>query len=719
MADIKVTDNVDLSVDLKIRDDSPLANAKLTQLVTTGKQLFDDFSKPIDKAGGQSAALGATFTSPNLLSDNTTNFTVDAGINCGLSISKPADKLLFPDDGFSPVIPITTNQAWFGVEFDLTATATVGASANGVGVSFEGDVKLACSTYSLFSVTAPPLPLLLDACTIGFGNFLLATSAAAIREQLPNTVNMTDVSGSITVTVSLEQPFELNALASANLPFKETASIQPTVTLKLATSLRIAGDFLVRSYKVNDSVVRIGVYKKHGSTLTASLTAGAGTGIEIGNDDVLGALLNAALPGVDVAAAGIAGDNAKALNGVIKNGLDRSLSAQLNATCSAATTHEAAVLYDIQLNAGNNAATDNALGLALHGDWTTLEALPNKRRIRNIAVETVKKKRSLTVNLLGFYSATSTTDYLKRCTVLIDASGQITIADKLEARRISASTSPYDADSDKLRQALMEDFLCTATYAAMSGKLNLKLSVVQSYLDYKRDMSWDEMHENVLLGYALNLIPPGSLDAVLNATPSFYHARVGATVHYDMPALLDIFYKDPASQTQRSNEDLEQVGRDVMCILLDPSNDTDAVRLGILQNNDAWTQMDRIGNTAVFNTIPYLSHLNTTELAAVSADWISIVWWAEALSKIAPALSAAIVALRNAPADSPTQNINFMKARAKLANVLGAVTRNTDAAFVHGWGAAVMFALSGRHGSAEMDLTWNSKNMHFGPQASA
>jgi hypothetical protein len=45
--------------------------------------------------------------------------------------------------------------------------------------------------------------------------------------------------------------------------------------------------------------------------------------------------------------------------------------------------------------------------------------------------------------------------------------------------------------------------------------------------------------------------------------------------------------------------------------------------------------------------------------------------------------------------------------------VLGDVTRNTSAAFVHGWGAAVMFALSRRRGSAEMELTWNSKTLHF------
>ena len=128
--------------------------------------------------------------------------------------------------------------------------------------------------------------------------------------------------------------------------------------------------------------------------------------------------------------------------------------------------------------------------------------------------------------------------------------------------------------------------------------------------------------------------------------------------------------------------------------------------------------MDSIGNTAAFGNILYLSHLSATELSAVSSDWISIVWWAEALSKIAPALSSAIVALSKAPAENPSQDPGFVKARTKLANVLGAVTRNTDAAFVHGWGAAVMFALSGKHGSAEMNLTWNSKNLHFGPPVS-
>ena len=58
--------------------------------------------------------------------------------------------------------------------------------------------------------------------------------------------------------------------------------------------------------------------------------------------------------------------------------------------------------------------------------------------------------------------------------------------------------------------------------------------------------------------------------------------------------------------------------------------------------------MDEIGNVAVFSAIPFLSHLGSTQLGAVIADWVSIAWWAEAISKIAPALSVAFDAAESA-----------------------------------------------------------------------
>src|SRR4051794_31583697 len=160
MATIHVTDNLDLNANFDIRDDSPLAKAGLTKLVSTTKHLFDDFDKPVDQADAKSFGLGGTFNSPNLLSSDVSSITASAGVNCGLGIIKAEDELLFADDGFSPKIPIDANQAWVGVEFDLTGGVDAATTVDGIGVSFSAGLKFICSTYTLFSAAAPPLPSL-------------------------------------------------------------------------------------------------------------------------------------------------------------------------------------------------------------------------------------------------------------------------------------------------------------------------------------------------------------------------------------------------------------------------------------------------------------------------------------------------------------------------------------------------------------------------------
>jgi hypothetical protein len=715
MAQITITNNLDADVAVEIRDDSPLAKAKLMSLVTTAKDLIGDIDKPVDQTDLDSVSLGANFTSPDLLSSDLPSLTVAGGVNCGLSVVKSADKFLFGDDEFSPTIAIAANEAWVGVELDANLDITATETVNGVGVSEQIVPKVAISTYTLISVPSPPLPSLRDALATGFSRFGVTSSPAAIRGQAVGTVNQTEVGGCFSTTVSLSAPFTLNPLGSANLPFNQTASVQPTVTLELSGTVKITGDLIVRSYKQSSTAVVLGVYKKRGSTFSVAFTGGAGLEGEIGDTDILSALLTAAMPSVDVADAGITGANVQSLNGVIKDGLNTSLSAQINVTCSAAHTDEAAVLYQVQLDSGDAAATDAALGLALKGDWTGLEHLPNATRVRNIIVATAKKTSSMTLNLLGFYNAVSVADYLGSCTILTDASGQMSIADKLSASRISAGVAPHAADTEKLRRALVEGFLCTATYAVVADKLNFTMSVVQSYLDYANKMSLYDMNENVRLGYALGVIPLNGLTGAMTGMSSFAHGLVSAIVRYDTPALLDIFFADPDAKMPRKNVDVRALGRQVMTQLLDPQDPTDAIRISVLNSPAICAEMDELGSVATFHTIDGLSQLNPAQLGAVDADWVSIAWWADSLVKIAPALTATLNAIAAVPAGSdPSKDANFMKRRANLANVLGDVTRRTDAAFVHGWGAAVMFALSGRHGTAAMDVGWAGKSQHFG-----
>jgi hypothetical protein len=142
MAGIKITDGLGLTAGFQIRDDSPLAKAKLTQLVSSGKELFGELDKPMDQADFKSLSLGAEITSPDLISGKLVGLSIGGSANCGVSIVTSTDGVVFGRDQFSPSIAIASNDAWLGVELDLIAKAKLSVSANAVGISFEGIANL-------------------------------------------------------------------------------------------------------------------------------------------------------------------------------------------------------------------------------------------------------------------------------------------------------------------------------------------------------------------------------------------------------------------------------------------------------------------------------------------------------------------------------------------------------------------------------------------------
>jgi hypothetical protein len=713
MSVIKITDVDGATADLQIRDDSPLAKARITQLLSTARSLIADFDKPVDQTDISTVDMGIQLSTPSSLIDGVPNLTVNGGINCDLAVRTAADKVLFPSDNFAPVIAISADQSWVGFTVDVNIGIGLSAAADGFGIAVKAGTKLALTTFTLIETVAPPLPLLKDAIVDSLEHFSITVTAKSIQQQSPGTVNICDASGSFSVTGSYEVPLSLSAFATANLPFNFSLNVAPSATVKIAGSLAVTGDLLVRSHKISAVLLHLGVYKKQGSTLSASLTASAGVGVQGGGIELLGAVLNAALPAVDVAKTGMPADTVKALNDVIKDSLDRSISIGLNATCSASTTHEAAILYEIRLDQGDPAKTDLALGAALRGDWTLLAILHNATLIRDISVETRERKQTLSLNLLGFYNAVSVTDYVSKCTILRDDTGQLTIVDALTSSRIAATSTPYSADANKLRTALAQDFITTASYIAVGSKLNLNLTLAQDFMDYSNSMSPQQLRNDLLLGSALKLFPTGAFDADLSRGTPYPHARVSCRLKYENAAVLSIFFKDPALRTPRSQDEIESVGRTAMAALLDPSDPINAARIQILQDDGAWAAMDDDGNTSSFGLLPELRGLNVMEVHDVGVDWVSIRWWADSIGKVAPHLAKTLATLDRLSPESPTSNPDFMRERDNLAAVLGAVTRNTNAAFVDTWGPAVISALSGQQNTVVMDVVWDSKAQHF------
>jgi len=386
----------------------------------------------------------------------------------------------------------------------------------------------------------------------------------------------------------------------------------------------------------------------------------------------------------------------------------------LNLACSASRTHEAAALYSIDLAAGETAQTDAAISAALRGDWTKLDQLPNARVLRNVVRNTSAFQHKATINLLGVYNAESIAEFVRSSTILHDENGTVVITDKASASRIATVQVPYAADPDKLRSALADAFLATVTYsAAAKGKLKATISAAQSYFIYERKLSRQDMTDAVLLGIQLGLTQSADWSTTLAETASFVHARISVTANYDSAAAFRLFFADDTGRTIRTQAELERVGRTTMRALIDPADPSGEIRRSVLANDRIWSAMDDTGNVASFGTIPGLAGLSPVQIAVVSADWIDVRWWADSMSQVGKQLAKLIAAIETSKAADPSTDPEFMKNRENVAASLAAVTRRTHAAFVGGWGVAVMVALSGSAASLAMDVNWEGNSRHY------
>ena len=713
MANITITDKTGLTADLTVRDDSPFARARGTKVVLAAASLVGDFSSPIDQITFTKGTFGAAFAEPSLLVDGAAIFALNASASGAFSVIRFADQTLFPDDGVSPAIPIAAGECWVGVEIDGTLSGAVSAAIDGfgVGVAASGAVDLA--TYTLMKATSGSFPLVKDCIGAAIQNYSVASSAAAIRKQKPGTINTADIGGTVKFTGSYSLPITVNALASANLPFNYKIEVNPAATVEISGQIAVSGDFVVRSHKLSETELRLGVYKKKGTTFSAAITANAGIRADLMSTDLLATVLGVAFGGAEAENFGIPSGDAAVFNTVLQESLNRSVSIALNLACSASQTHEAAMLYSIDLSGGNAAQTDTAIGAALRGDWTQLDQLPNARALRNVVRATHEFRHKTIINLLGVYNAESVAHFVSSCTILHDENGAVIVTDKASASRIATVQIPYAADPDKLRMALADAFLATVTYsAAANGKLKATIAASQSYFLYERKLTRQEMTDAIRLGVQLGLLQSTDWSQTLAESPWFGHARISVTAKYDSDAALNLFFADPSKRTIRSQADFERIGRTTMLALIDPADPAGEVRRSVLANDQIWAAMDDTGAVASFRTIPGLMALGPTQIGAVGADWIDVRWWADSMLQISEQVAHLISAIDASTAADPFANPEVTTNREKVATSLAAVTRRTHAAFVGGWGLAVMAALSGL-AVLNMDISWDGNARHY------
>jgi hypothetical protein len=736
MATVTITDQVHFSASVEVSDDSPLALAKLKNLNFASLPIVADFAKPIDQFSLDQVSLGVGLTSPAALIGNSAAVAVGGGINATFSLLTAKQKALFPEDEFAPTLAIRQGECWGGLRVNVTLQESFSAaSPNGLGISLNNGSDLALSTFLHFPIAGSSMPTFKDGFCALLEKYSVPSNAEQLRAVPPGIAHSTETSGHVSLGAFYALPLSVNPLATANLPFNLTLNLAPQIATQIEGSVTLEGAFAVRTFRTSESKLVIGLYKKQGTILTASLGASAGMGVfkptpdatpaqiasasnvgaEVGMTDLLGKVLGAVIPAANVNDLGLDEAEKKDLNAGLKACANQSLSLAINACCTASNTDEGAVIYEIDLSVADLRETDSALTAALRGNWSQLETLPNAHALRHVMRDLQERQHKLSINLLGLYNAISIADYVKSTAVMQDESGQISIVDKVAAKTLSAGTTPYAAKADKLRSLLASAFVATITYGACTGKIGItSFSVRQTFLDYHAQASAADLTRQILLARVFGFALSPELEAIQKSHAAFSHNKFYVEAVYDLACVYRFFYQDVNSYTPYSKETLDRIGRTARIDLLDSTATNSMQRKAALSNDETWNAMNETGNVSSFKFIPGLARLAPTAIAAISADWVDIRWWSDTLQTLAPRLAAVFSAIGQSKTADPPSDPGFMAARKNLENALENLSKNTHSAFGDGWPLAVMYRLgsSASCPSVEMDMSINGKFQH-------
>ena len=218
-----------------------------------------------------------------------------------MAVHRSSDGALFDTGDASPGIPTGKGQAWvsFGVETKLDIAAGA-ASPSGFGVAGEAMEANAFRTFALMESANGKFPTLKESVETALSGFRVLRSAADIRKEPVNTVCEWDVSGAFAVTGSYSFPLVTNpfCLATAKLPFHQEIEITPALEISLQGTLAVTGEFRGRCYRISESRVELGLYKKKESDLSAAFVAQAGISGNVASTDLIAKIFGA-LPGIN------------------------------------------------------------------------------------------------------------------------------------------------------------------------------------------------------------------------------------------------------------------------------------------------------------------------------------------------------------------------------------------------------------------------------------
>jgi hypothetical protein len=699
MPTIALTDKFGLDIDAQLA-----STAALLQYVKQVPSLrFDDLD--LKKVGGltldqpaiQSLSTGVSFQDPINFTGGT--FTASAGAHGSIKVICDADDLPGRDDS----IDLPAGQCYLSFGIDAVVSAGVSLTSGKLQFGATPSTELQAECYSRFALKAGVT--LLEALQQTVAGFSLPLNFQDLGSLVAGQIVRVALDGKLSLSGAADLLAITNPLASASLPAPLPAvSVTAGGSATIGVTCAIETDYEIVARRLEDGAVRLGWYHKSGTDVKVSAQVSEGLSAGFGTTDLLSEIVRviSADPQADLkemANAGVPPDQAAAIQAAVRAAASRKLEIVVAAEFSAGVSRSANFLYDI-IPSALTKASQQAVDKALCGDLTALhaEALPGITCVRSVWDNVRRRGLELDVNLLGILNYRSIATLSIEGKVLCEpATGALVITDQATAHRIQSTQVDWGADTQKLRHVLAESFLITAAYHAAKVMTGATLQCSHSFFELQNSTSRGDMLRKLQTGVVLGLLSEDEAKLPESAS-AFGRTLFVVSADYD-DALVQGMFLD-ASGLPLSHETYETVGRNAIQFLVQPDDD-DAVRRQPAIDDDLWRRMKREGQPGFAGLFPGVP---AAFLGAITADYSTVQWWADAMRNTAQQLAAFQLWAAQHPA-AAVGDPEFQKLREDLAKYLGQVAADTREEFGQPWGLIAMNQLASRRSGGKILIT--------------
>lgn len=538
----------------------------------------------------------------------------------------------------APTAPFLVSFA-LGAEIDSGPSGTVGDFSFGL-LSGAG-IKI--SNYCPVSGS----DLFQDAVQRAISGLTLPHDLDDLRALPANHICTVEGKASLKFTASVRYNLLNNTLAAAPVEIlSQSLNLKASSGPKLQVVVDHSNTHQLTIGAVGKNTVRLSVSLAADADIEESFDFSIGVSGNIGGTDALQFLIEhvSSVPDKDLAqirtflSAQEQSDLSAQIKTVVQAATKGGITASLHDAFNQSREDKFLFIYEVDLDA-LDAVSSAAVQSALRGDFTQLTALGANlagiKEIKSVSTLTLAKAHTLTLHLLGILNFSDVGSFTKKMKVAhVGDTDEIVLA-ATDIKVVQNTISP-----EHLRKVLTKSAMITS--AADSSPRNPDFKFEMVFFFKKAGASRSDLRQ-----MRNSLAYVSSLDAA--ALEIFLHGASAPDIFVDFSLQLDktlstALFKSPGGSAYRTTDDFVVAGQKAMAAILadDPES---AERLPLFSVDlTLWKYLREGGSAANVRQRLQAHGLNSN---ASWTDFVSIDWWAQAMSKMAAALAAS-EALMNA-----------------------------------------------------------------------